>query len=194
MNQEKKPQLELVKPEPLIPEPNVAFVISAQKEFHDKFEVPINGNTQNLYLKLIEEEHEEWIEEYYAINGKEYDELKELSDLLYVTAGLAYQMGYDITFADKYTVRDYYDYAITDIVKEISTGRKSKTLLANLMYCIFGYAQAMGWDIVEAFNRVHQSNLSKLGEDGKPARREDGKVLKGPNYAPPDLTSLTEGR
>jgi hypothetical protein len=38
--------------------------------------------------------------------------------------------------------------------------------------------------------RVHASNLSKLDENGKPIRREDGKVLKGPNYAPPTLTDL----
>jgi predicted HAD superfamily Cof-like phosphohydrolase len=41
-----------------------------------------------------------------------------------------------------------------------------------------------------AFFRVHESNMSKLGEDGKPILREDGKVLKGPNYAPPDLSDL----
>jgi len=39
-------------------------------------------------------------------------------------------------------------------------------------------------------NRVHVSNMSKLGPDGKPIRREDGKVLKGPNYQPPTLTDL----
>lgn len=46
----------------------------------------------------------------------------------------------------------------------------------------------------EAYRRVHESNMSKLGEDGKPIRRSDGKVLKGPNYAPPvldDLVSLS---
>jgi predicted HAD superfamily Cof-like phosphohydrolase len=42
----------------------------------------------------------------------------------------------------------------------------------------------------EAFDRVHQSNMSKLGEDGKPIRREDGKVLKGPNYKEPNLLDL----
>lgn len=42
----------------------------------------------------------------------------------------------------------------------------------------------------EAFIRVHESNMSKLGEDGKPIYREDGKVLKGPNYTKPDLTDL----
>lgn len=42
----------------------------------------------------------------------------------------------------------------------------------------------------EAFTRVHASNMSKLGPDGKPIRREDGKVLKGPSYAPPQLIDL----
>lgn len=44
---------------------------------------------------------------------------------------------------------------------------------------------------VMALLRVHESNMSKLGEDGKPIRREDGKVLKGPNYKPADLSDLT---
>ena len=42
----------------------------------------------------------------------------------------------------------------------------------------------------EAFLRVHESNMSKLGEDGKPILREDGKVLKGPNYFKPDLSQF----
>jgi predicted HAD superfamily Cof-like phosphohydrolase len=42
----------------------------------------------------------------------------------------------------------------------------------------------------EAFIRVHESNMSKLGVDGKPVLREDGKILKGPNYAKPDLLDL----
>ena len=48
----------------------------------------------------------------------------------------------------------------------------------------------MGWFLDEALDRVHASNMSKLGEDGLPIYREDGKVLKGPNYAPPNLTDL----
>lgn len=45
----------------------------------------------------------------------------------------------------------------------------------------------------EAFRRKHAANLSKLGEDGKPIKREDGKVLKGPNYKPADLMDLITG-
>ena len=48
----------------------------------------------------------------------------------------------------------------------------------------------MGWFLDEALNRVHISNMSKLGDDGKPIYREDGKVLKGPNYKPPNLEDL----
>lgn len=44
----------------------------------------------------------------------------------------------------------------------------------------------------EAFIRVHTSNMSKLGSDGKPIFREDGKVLKGPNYSAPTMKDLVE--
>ena len=62
--------------------------------------------------------------------------------------------------------------------------------LADLVYVCYQYADNMRWDLDEALNRVHISNMSKLGEDGEPIYREDGKVLKGPNYQPPNLSDL----
>ena len=62
--------------------------------------------------------------------------------------------------------------------------------LADLVYVCYQYAANMGWDLDEAMHRVHESNMSKLGEDGKPIYRKDGKVLKGPNYEPPNLEDL----
>ena len=62
--------------------------------------------------------------------------------------------------------------------------------LADLVYVCYQYAANLNWDLDAAMDRVHQSNMSKLGEDGKPIRRQDGKVLKGPNYQPPTLTDL----
>ena len=62
--------------------------------------------------------------------------------------------------------------------------------LADLVYVCYQYAENQGWFLDEALNRVHLSNMSKLGEDGKPITRDDGKVLKGPNYQPPDLSDL----
>lgn len=61
--------------------------------------------------------------------------------------------------------------------------------LADLVYVAFQFAAARGWDLDQALDRVHKSNMSKL-VDGKPLRREDGKVLKGPNYQPPHLEDL----
>lgn len=69
-----------------------------------------------------------------------------------------------------------------------SEGNQLKEL-ADLVYVCFQYAVARGWELDEALSRVHQSNLSKL-VDGKPLRREDGKVLKGPNYKPPYVEDL----
>ena len=62
--------------------------------------------------------------------------------------------------------------------------------LADLVYVCYQYAANMGWDLDEALRRVHQSNMSKLDEDGKPTYREDGKVLKSANYQPPTLSDL----
>ena len=62
--------------------------------------------------------------------------------------------------------------------------------LADLVYVCYQFAENMGWFLDEALNRVHVSNMSKLDKDGKPIYREDGKVLKGPNYSPPYLDDL----
>ena len=62
--------------------------------------------------------------------------------------------------------------------------------LADLVYVCAQYAENMDWDLEQAIRRVHRSNMSKLGDDGHPIYREDGKVLKGPNYKPPNLIDL----
>ena len=62
--------------------------------------------------------------------------------------------------------------------------------LADLVYVCYQYAENMQWNLDEAMHRVHESNMSKLDEYGEPILREDGKVLKGPNYQPPDLSDL----
>jgi predicted HAD superfamily Cof-like phosphohydrolase len=62
--------------------------------------------------------------------------------------------------------------------------------MADIQYVLSGLAVTMGLDLQVAFNRVHKSNMSKLDDNGKPIYRDDGKVLKGPNYTPPDLEDL----
>ncbi len=62
--------------------------------------------------------------------------------------------------------------------------------LSDLVFVCYQMAAYLGLDLDEAMRRVFESNMSKLGDDGKPLRREDGKVLKGPNYQPPNLSDL----
>lgn len=62
--------------------------------------------------------------------------------------------------------------------------------LADQLYILLGTMISHGMqDVIEdIFDEVHRSNMSKLGEDGKPIHREDGKILKGPNYSPPNVS------
>ncbi len=64
---------------------------------------------------------------------------------------------------------------------------------ADLLYVVYGTAASMGLPIDEVYSAVHTSNMSKLGDDGQPLRRGDGKVLKGPNYQPPIIDVILKG-
>ena len=65
--------------------------------------------------------------------------------------------------------------------------------LTDILYVVYGAGHAFGIDLESCFREVHFSNMSKLGEDGKPIYREDGKVLKGPNYFAPNLKKVVLG-
>ena len=62
--------------------------------------------------------------------------------------------------------------------------------LSDLLYVVYGAGHSFGINLDACFNEVHRSNMSKLGADGKPIYREDGKVLKGPDYSEPDLKKI----
>ena len=62
--------------------------------------------------------------------------------------------------------------------------------LTDLLYVVYGAGHAFGIDLDECFQEVHSSNMSKLGPNGKPIHREDGKVMKGPGYFEPDLENI----
>jgi predicted HAD superfamily Cof-like phosphohydrolase len=64
--------------------------------------------------------------------------------------------------------------------------------LADIRYVTDGAAVEWGIPLEKCFREVHRSNMSKLGEDGKPILRADGKILKGPNFTLPDLKSILE--
>ena len=62
--------------------------------------------------------------------------------------------------------------------------------LADLVYVVYGMALETGIDLAAVLAEVQRSNMSKLGADGRPVYREDGKVLKGPGYFPPDVAGV----
>jgi len=96
--------------------------------------------TEELGITLIKEEYFEWREEVIQRPPNYIDELKELSDLVYV---------------------------------------------------IYGYADTMGWDLDEAVRRVHENNMGRMRQpDGTIKRREDGKIVKNPDYPKVDLGDL----
>ena len=61
--------------------------------------------------------------------------------------------------------------------------------LADVVYVAYGSAWSLDIDLDEAIREVHRSNMSKLDDDGNPIYREDGKVLKGPNFREPDMAN-----
>ena len=62
--------------------------------------------------------------------------------------------------------------------------------LTDILYVTYGAGHAFGINLDKCFNEVQDSNMSKLGSDGKPIYNEIGKVMKGPNYFKPDLSKF----
>ena len=62
--------------------------------------------------------------------------------------------------------------------------------LTDILYVNYGAGHAFGINLDKCFDEVQQSNMSKLGDDGKPIYNDKGKVMKGPNYFKPDLTKF----
>ena len=62
--------------------------------------------------------------------------------------------------------------------------------LTDILYVTYGAGHAFGIDLDKCFNEVQNSNMSKLGENGKPIYNDAGKVMKGPKYFKPDLSKF----
>ena len=85
---------------------------------------------------------------------------------------------------------------IKEELKELKEAMENKDLLevadalTDILYVTYGTGHAFGIDLDKCFEEVQSSNLSKLGEDGKPIYNEYGKVMKGTKYFKPDLTKF----
>jgi predicted HAD superfamily Cof-like phosphohydrolase len=82
---------------------------------------------------------------------------------------------------------------ITEEIGELKEAMENKDIkevadaLTDILYVTYGAGHAFGIDLDKCFQEVQDSNMSKLGSDGKPIYNEKGKVMKGPNYFKPDL-------
>ena len=87
---------------------------------------------------------------------------------------------------------------IEEEVQELRDGLGKSSLLevadalTDILYVVYGAGHSLGIDLDDCFNEVHRSNMTKLGEDGRPMYRDDGKVMKGPNYEEPFLLPFVE--
>ena len=85
---------------------------------------------------------------------------------------------------------------IEEELEELKIAMKNKDLLevadalTDILYVTYGAGHAFGIDLDKCFEEVQNSNMSKLGEDGKPIYNESGKVMKGLKYFKPDLTKF----
>ena len=68
--------------------------------------------------------------------------------------------------------------------------KEAADALTDILYVTYGAGHAFGINLDNCFDEVQRSNMSKLGEDGKPIYNEHGKVMKGPNYFKPDLNKF----
>ena len=85
---------------------------------------------------------------------------------------------------------------ISEELEELKQAISEKNLtevadaLTDILYVTYGAGHAFGIDLDKCFDEVQNSNMSKLGKDGKPIFNEFGKVMKGPNYFKPDLSKF----
>ena len=100
-------------------------------------------------------------------------------------------------FPEEKIVKLRYD-LIKEELNELQNAIKTKNLkeiadaLTDILYVTYGAGHAYGIDLDKCFSEVQRSNMSKLGEDGKPIYNKKGKVMKGPQYFEPNLKQFIE--
>ncbi len=171
--------------------------------FHYMYNVPIGDSSGleqmdnariDLRLGLITEEY---LHEYVpAVRDIDNIEIADaLGDICYVIIGMLIEMGecpmVQATATELKTSTDMelaYDYGSVAF-KTITRDRTSYISMLKMLDHTRAVAKSRKINLKEVFAEIHASNMTKLGEDGNPILREDGKVLKGPHYVKPDIAA-----
>lgn len=146
--------------------------------FHGLYNVPVASNSNNCISHMSDE----------RIGLRLGLIIEEVKELLEDGFGIQMQPIFKV-------LEDPYAYGnVTDAVK--SSGYRdivgAADALGDISYVTDGFALEIGIPLNDVIKEIHASNLTKLGEDGHPIIREDGKVLKGPHFVEPNLAAIVE--
>ena len=154
--------------------------LSMVKEFYEAFQQEnymfngryVNKNRKNLREKLFNEELKEYLtgefKEDVLEEERQIEKLDAVCDMYYIILGNVLEKSRNKQ----------------DSIRSVRTGKEFQLKIATYYQ---NQARFNNELVFKAFEEVHRSNMSKLGLDGNPIYREDGKIIKGPNYFPPDL-------
>jgi hypothetical protein len=160
------------------------------REFHEAFGLAFNVGFTPLRKKLIAEEFNELLEAWVGGNPQEYG--KELADFMYVILGGFLETGKAVR--PRRLIDTHRGYSLENLFAHVNWWLKGNNpSLFHIYEIADSLVEKMGFSpgvFQIIFDEVHRSNMSKL-VDGKPVYREDGKVMKGPNYSPADLSFLS---
>ena len=173
-----------------------ALIIEEVKEFMAEYEKEQSLTAEEMPASLI------------------MNYIKELGDIVYVVAGFAETFGIKTFYQTNVRNQHIFDISPDTAAEMLVSFSKSfqafeekcfdllsdeavqdekenmSGVLKDLMVFCHILARSHGINLKAAFNEIHDSNMSKLGKDGKPIYRHDGKVMKGPNYHKPDLSAF----
>ena len=145
------------------------YISALVEDFHDAFDIPAPSA-----LSEIEADREKMR---LRIDLEEFLELVDACGMTVYAHGLPVELS-DCAFISNGNTPDPVEIA---------------DALGDGIYVKYGHAIERGIPLDDVLREIHRSNMSKLGNDGKPVLRGDGKVLKGPNYSPPDITKVLYG-
>jgi len=129
----------------------------------------------------------EWIEEVSRFQNVFEKKLDDVQELISLRVELVDEEIYELWHGLDTVLEGMQD----DDPEIIKKGRiETLDAIADSIVVLIGTANALKMDLDEAMKRVFESNLSKMGEDGRPFYNEHGKVMKGPNFRPPKLEDL----
>lgn len=143
--------------------------------------------------KFITEELTETIE--LGFRKRDHIEILDgICDSIVVNAGTVNELGLDIIPEFNPACIYLLEQMLGAIQKQFAdkdANELTKMLMAEYIV-LRGICAVMGYPYKEAFAEVHRSNMSKFDDEGKPVRNADNKVIKGPNYSPPDMLRILE--